>query len=149
MSKKVIIIFLLGISFLIAFWLISPLFIDKEVNESLTDILGENEDLEVISKGDFVGLDNHRATGTATLLKSNENYFIRFEDDFDITNGPDLFVDLGKSGQHDSEARLGKLKGSIGSQNYKIPTDLNIDEYNEVWVWCRAFSVPFGKVTFK
>ena len=61
------------------------------------------------------------------------------------TNGPDLFVYLTKPGQETTEGvSLGALKGNIGNQNYLIPEDVNLEEYNTVVIWCRAFSATFG-----
>ncbi|MDP2651294.1 MAG: DM13 domain-containing protein, partial [bacterium] len=40
---------------------------------------------------------------------------------------------------------VAKLKGNIGSQNYELPPEINLEDYNEVWIWCRAFSVGFAK----
>ena len=81
----------------------------------------------------------------AKLLKLEDGtYAVRFEDDFEVTNGPDLFVYLGKDGTYDKGAVLGRLKGSMGGQNYIIPSSIIATAYNEVWVWCRAFGVKFG-----
>ncbi len=168
--KKIIWI-IIGIAVLvIAYFLISPLFIDNKIMEDFpTDseksgadkvqtengsvYQDEDEDgkggMEFLSEGSFQGLAGHSAQGTAKLIKTGEKKYIRFEDDFEITNGPDLFVHLGSNDQYDKEANLGELKGNIGSQNYEIPDDLDIENYDEVWVWCRAFSVPFGKAELK
>ena len=102
-----------------------------------------------VATGDFIGLAGHRAEGTAKLLIVGEKKFIRFEDEFSITNGPDLFVYLGNNGVYDPNTRLGALRGNVGSQNYEIPATIDVSNYNEVWVWCRAFSVPFGKAIFQ
>ena len=67
------------------------------------------------------------------------------EDDFEVTNGPDLFVYLGRNGEYVAQTNLGRLKGNIGSQNYEIPSSIDLSQYDEAWVWCRAFAVPFGK----
>ena len=103
----------------------------------------------LLGVGSFVGLAGHNGEGVAKLIKVGERYFIRFEDDFRVTNGPDLFVDLGSDGDHDGSARLGRLKGSTGGQNYEVPADVDVEQYNEIWVWCRAFSVPFAKAVIK
>lgn len=135
----------------IAYWLISPLFIERRVSEQLEEIapMEMEEGPEIVASGSFEGLDGHNAMGTARLLKIGDKYYIRFEEDFWVTNGPDLFVHLGKDGEYASEARLDSLKGNVGGQNYEIPEGINLEEYNEVWVWCRAFSVPFGKAVLK
>ncbi|MCM3280651.1 DM13 domain-containing protein [Exiguobacterium sp. MER 193] len=37
----------------------------------------------------------------------------------------------------------------MGNQNYLIPKDVNLEEYNTVVIWCRAFSATFrtGELT--
>lgn len=103
----------------------------------------------LIGLGSFEGLAGHRGAGTAKLIKVGGRHHVRFEDNFSITNGPDLFVYFGRDGQYAAEARLGRLKGSQGGQNYEVPPEINVDNYNEVWVWCRAFNVPFSKAKIR
>lgn len=142
----------------LGYWLASPLFIDKEVTEAAPQtktqfIEGGNSNENTADKmpsslttsqGYFKGRAGHSAAGTASVIETGDKKYIRFEGDFSVTNGPDLFVYLGKDGSYNSDASLGALKGNKGSQNYEVPEDLNLDNFNEVWVWCRAFSVPFG-----
>ncbi len=153
MTKKLLIAAGVVIVLGVAYWLISPLFIDVEVSESLTDIEVDNAEMaqapEIVRQGTFVSLAGHSAEGTATLVKAGEKYYVRFEDDFEMTNGPDLFVHFGKNDAYAIEARLGALKGNIGSQNYEVPEGIDPLQYEDVWVWCRAFAVPFGKATLK
>jgi Electron transfer DM13 len=150
-----------------AWYLGSPLFITKRVSEALPSASDQpivstgssttafpvspstSPSVVTISQGTFTGFDKlHQASGTARIIQIDGKRYLRFEDDFKSTNGPDLFVHLGKNDAYDANARLGVLKGNEGSQNYEIPENLNIDEYSEVWIWCRAFSVPFGKAVF-
>ena len=149
----------------VAYWLISPFFITKRVDEKLDDIRavmqpppttadsGEPSSpasvLEAILQGAFTGLAGHSGQGTAKLIKAGEKYFVRFEDDFRVTNGPDLFVYFGKDGAYDAEARVAALKGNEGGQNYEVPSSIDPAGYNEVWVWCRAFFVPFAKAELR
>ncbi|HEY4475510.1 MAG TPA: DM13 domain-containing protein [Candidatus Paceibacterota bacterium] len=149
---KKIIISLLAIGVLgVAYWLISPLFIKTVSDEKITDLPGVSPgtisaEPAIVSRGEFTdGESGHHAKGEALLLKlADGGYAVRFEDGFEITNGPDLFVYLGKDGEYDKNANLGGLKGSVGGQNYLIPSEIDISKYNEVWIWCRAFSVKFG-----
>jgi hypothetical protein len=164
MKKRTILLIIVGlIGAGIAYWLISPLFIDREVSETVEDIMEarklelEEKNIEItepmspeiISSGSFIGLGLHNASGTARLIKIADKYYVRFEDDFNITNGPDLFVHFGSNDKYDANARLGRLKGNIGGQNYEVPSDINPADYNEVWIWCRAFAVPFGKAVLE
>ena len=87
----------------------------------------------------------HNAEGVAKLIRIGDRYYVRFKDNFRVTNGPDLFVYFGKNGKYVAEAQLGALKGNVGGQNYEVPKEINPEEFNEVWVWCRAFSTPFAK----
>lgn len=139
----------------VGYWLISPLFINHRVNESLpnptTNVsIAPASGNGVITTGSFHDvIAGHHAKGTANLIKVGSSYYVRFEDDFEITNGPDLVVYLGKNNRYDLSAKLGVLKGNIGSQNYEAPATIDVSQYNEVWVWCRSFSVPFGAATLQ
>ncbi len=148
----------LGLAILIgggwfAWWTISPLFLNVSVSEKLptaaTTTAGSAVVLSVLSQGKFIGADEiiHHAEGTAKLVRTNPTEIIvRFEEDFKVSNGPDLYVWLVKP---DSDPKtdyvdLGKLKGNIGSQNYVVPTATDLSQYTNVIVWCKAFSVLFG-----
>jgi len=153
--KKVLIIILILVAVPLAYWTISPLFITKTVNETAEEIPVSNysgptdeQHPQTISSGTFEGLGGHNASGKALLIKSGDKYYVRLDDDFKVTNGPDLFVHFGSNGEYAPEARLGTLKGNVGGQNYEVPTGINPSNYNEVWIWCRSFSVAFGKATF-
>lgn len=163
--KKILIAIIILIIIAVGSWMAYPLFVNKEVNESLDDFLSETVDPDVsyedinsdgpaieaeptvIATGTFEGRAGHSGTGTVNLIKHGNETLIQFEGDFDITNGPDLFVHLGTGDEYSKEARIEKLKGNKGEQIYLIPDSINVDDYDEVWVWCRAFSVPFVKAT--
>ena len=168
-TTKKILFAIIGIIVLaVVWWLASPLFITKKVNEALPDgrpnpsasplqasqpqpTIGPPQslpsaELAVLSEGIFTGFDKlHQASGTARIIQTGGKTYVRFEEDFTVTNGPDLFVHLGKAGAYDPDANIGMLKGNEGSQNYEIPEGIDVSQYSEVWIWCRAFSVPFGK----
>jgi hypothetical protein len=156
----------------IGYWLVSPLFITRRVNEKLEDIMAAQPApsapaampsaapsekpasesapaIGTISQGAFAGLAGHSGQGTAKLLNVKGKYFVRFEDDFRVTNGPDLFVYFGRNGEYVVSARLGALKGNEGGQNYEVPAGISPLDYSEVWVWCRAFSIPFAKAELR
>lgn len=157
--KKTFILILIIIILAIAFWLVLPFFIDKEVSEisplakdnpstETSDILMEENQVKLVASGSFSGFDKiHYGSGTASLIKNATEYVIRFEEDFNVANGPDLYVGLGKDGRYIKGSEISKLKGNKGSQNYILPKDFNLETANEVWVWCKAFSVPFAKAT--
>lgn len=192
MNRSVIVV--LGVVVLIAVWFfVSPLFIDRSVDESF-DLVLENGQLDMqgimamppdkqlammpeimdaaakapdqlatdampadgpqaIAHGDFIDADAiHKGSGQATLYELPDgSNLVRFEN-FRTTNGPALVVYLAKhpsptEARHVSDGgyiKLGKLKGNVGNQNYVVPADTNIDEYNSVVIWCELFGVLFS-----
>lgn len=153
--KKTIIFVSIIIVLAVAYWLVSPFFIDKKVSEDFpvleTSALDNNATASTpqkIATGAFSGFDKiHYGSGTASLIKTETGHVIRFEEDFNVANGPDLYVGLGKDGKYIKGSEISKLKGNIGSQNYVLPENFDINTSNEVWIWCKAFSVPFAKAT--
>ena len=39
---------------------------------------------------------------------------------------------------------LGALKGNIGDQNYEVSSDLDLNKYRAVTIWCKRFGVNFA-----
>lgn len=155
-GRKRIIVRYIGIGAIVlgavlAYWLISPLFITTVSDEKLSDLPNQAIGTRVIARGEFTdGEPGHHGQGTAVLLRyENGTYAVRFEDDFEVTNGPDLFVYFGNSGAIDTDARIAALTASKGGQNYLVPEHINVDAYNEIWVWCRAFGVNFASAVLE
>lgn len=152
--KKSILIGIVVVGILVlagAYYLVSPLFIDKEVNEDIPiegDVNNSAEDVQEETEEDFVYSGNfidadtfHKTSGVAKVIGDEE--YLRFEN-FQTTNGPDLYVYLAKDLDAEEFVNLGRLKGNIGNQNYEIAEDVNLEEYTYVLIWCRAFGVLFG-----
>ena len=143
--------------------------IDDDLADAMNDAMDEDDvpgtaavdeesampadgDIEVITlaEGQFIDR-SHPAVGRALVLNDGtEQRFLRFED-FATDNGPDLNVYLttadadAPAGEFDDEfIDLGDLKGNIGSQNYEIPPDVDLERFNTVVIWCVRFGVAFG-----
>lgn len=158
----------------LTWWLASPLFLDRAVDEGLpptateTNAEEENDDVmeEVaeetnnstaeeetdrseqdtqIFAGMFMdGEKDYETSGSVLTIDAEDGTYLRFED-FETTNGPDLFVYLIEPGMPTSEGiNLGKLKGNTGNQNYLLPEDIDLTRYSRVVIWCRAFDADFG-----
>lgn len=103
---------------------------------------------KVVKQGKFIDADDvHKGTGTAQVVKNGQENFVKFSDDFSVTNGPDLFIYFSKTADANNKdpgdfVSLGKIKKTSGEQTYKLPD--NIDGYKSVVVWCRAFKQPFA-----
>jgi len=106
--------------------------------------------IKTIFEGDFVDR-SHPTSGVAQVLNDGSaQRFLRFEP-FATDNGPDLNVYLSTAAPGaDASAfasnfvDLGDLKGNIGSQNYEIPADVDLNEHSTVVIWCVRFGVVFG-----
>lgn len=101
-----------------------------------------------ITSGTFTGID-HRAMGTATVYEQDGRYLLRFEDDTDIQNGPDLHVwvlpaEGYEAGEPGEFLDLGRLKGNVGGQNYELPPDFDPELHRTVLIWCLRFRTPFA-----
>jgi hypothetical protein len=103
---------------------------------------------EVVLSGSFTGID-HRAEGSANIYQSGDRFVLRFEEDTDIQNGPDLFVWLLAADSYDGGVPgnyldLGVLTGNVGSQNYELPDTFDPAIHRTILIWCRRFAVPFA-----
>ncbi|UKS56276.1 DM13 domain-containing protein [Exiguobacterium acetylicum] len=145
----------------LVWWLASPLFLNESVDEALPSGSAtveqkekestpeasppSTEETEAALSGQFVdGEKNYKTSGNIKTLTVDDTLYLRFED-FQTTNGPDLFVYLVEPGENTADGiRLGALKGNQGNQNYKIPKDVDLTKHSRVVIWCRAFDADFG-----
>ncbi len=117
----------------------------KSVDEVMTDP-GQASTFS----GAFAGVNDgiHNAEGQAIVIQLADGASILRLEDFKSTNGPDLYVYLSTDKTASDFVNLGKLKGNIGNQNYDIPQRTDLEKYDTVLIWCRAFSVLFGSAEF-
>ena len=121
------------------------------VNEAVTEAMSGTQ-ASVVLSGVFVGVNDgiHNAEGNAKVIQpSNGGGPILRLEDFKSTNGPDLYVYLSTDKSATDFVSLGRLKGNIGNQNYEIPDGTDLSKYDNVLVWCKAFSVLFGDAELK
>lgn len=104
-----------------------------------------------VASGSFVQIDViHWAQGRVVIYQRPDNSkVLRFED-FQSANGPDLRVVLSTSRSPRTQAEvelnnrhieLGMLQGTVGNQNYEIPPEVDISEYNSVVIYSRSFNI--------
>ena len=122
---------------------------EMAVEVAADDDMPAVSEILVLGSGEFVAR-SHPGSGTAEVLNDGTaQRFLRFEN-FETDNGPDLNVylsaappDADASQFDDDFVDLGDLKGNIGSQNYEIPEDVDLERYSTVVVWCVRFGVAF------
>ena len=163
--KKVIYL-ILGLAVLFVGWyLLSPLFIQTEIQEELPDFAQEvippvePEEVEEVatsteevvvepqstSEGPFPVIDTpgHAASGDAYVLSDGAQTVIRYED-FSTINGPNLHVYLATDLDATEYIDLGPIKATSGDINYEVPAGTDLDMYRYVLTWCVPFRVLFN-----
>lgn len=96
--------------------------------------------------GTFVGVGDgiHDAGGRAYTIPLEDGSTVLRLEDFYSTNGPGLRVYLAADLTASDYHSLGDLKANRGNQNYQIPDDIDLDEFDHVLIWCEPFGVLFG-----
>jgi hypothetical protein len=91
---------------------------------------------------------NHRASGTASIIRQPDGRYVVGLEDIDFEPGPDyhVFVVPGNvTRPGDGAIELDKLRGNVGTQFYDVPRDVDpTDGEWTVLVWCRVFAVPIA-----
>ncbi len=139
---------------IIAWYLFRPekLFINQSVNEELqTSSTGLSDSPSLVTEGVFHGVA-HETKGTAAIYALPDGKRVLRLTNFETSNGPDVRVFLGvaeDANDNDTVTKagyveLGPLKGNIGDQNYEIPSDIKLEDYHSVTIWCKRFGVNFG-----
>ena len=148
----------------LAWYLGSPLFVDRRVDESfpigavpakapLAEARSKPAELTRLSRGQFGTIDAvHKGAGTATLFTRPGGQGVLRFDDFRVTNGPDLYVYLsGHPAPRDSRQlheggalEVARLKGNVGDQNYELPADLDLAKFRSAVIYCKQFGVVFS-----
>lgn len=95
-------------------------------------------------------------SGEALFTSNSDGKTLSLKD-FNVTNGPDLYVYLVKTStdhptsqdvndavQSGHYISLSPLKGNVGNQSYILPASIQDSEYNVVSIWCQRFGVNFG-----
>ncbi len=170
------IIVALAVGLPIAYYLLSPLWINVEVDESFPtampaevsvqatqamstamaepDTVMEEKmpeaEMTLLAQGSFYDLF-HVGSGQALVYQLADGSRILRLQDFEVDNGPELHVYLvpidpvpsSVGVEIPGSVDLGKLKGNIGDQNYEIPADLDLSQFQSVVIWCQPFRVPF------
>jgi hypothetical protein len=109
-----------------------------------------------LASGAFRSLE-HSTVGTASVVELPDGERVLRLEGFETSNGPDLRMYL-SAGSNDAffgreygrdYVELGELKGNVGSQNYPIPSEVDLAKYRNAVIWCKRFSVGFGVATLR
>ncbi|MGP4000597.1 DM13 domain-containing protein [Streptomyces sp. 8N706] len=109
---------------------------------------------EVLATGRLISQE-HSTSGRVLILQETNGAKVLRLEDLDTSNGPDLHVWITDAPVEPGEEKwhvfddgahrsLGELKGNKGSQNYRLPPDVDLSRYTSVTIWCDRFDVSFG-----
>jgi hypothetical protein len=104
--------------------------------------------------GDLISHE-HETTGVVKILELADGSRVLRLEGFATSDGPDLEVWLSDAevvegfdgwflADDGDYLSLGKLKGTIGEQNYEIPADVELERFSSMSIWCVRFAVSFG-----
>ena len=104
---------------------------------------------ELISRGDLEGADAfHTAHGEVLLVRSPEGAVVLRFQDYEVRNGPGLYVYLTPDPGGDVHAQgtveLSPVRATSGFVNYDVPADLDVASFRAVVIYCKPFSVTFA-----
>lgn len=139
----------------VAYYLISPAFIVKESNEPLEKVnyvasgsLGMSiEPVIPLLSGELIP-SKHDVEGRVIVYQRNEEKILRFED-LDTINGPSLVIYLATDTSAEDYVSLGEVRATRGNVNYELPSDIDLERYDTVLIWCDAFNVLFSYAELK
>lgn len=100
---------------------------------------------ETRSQGTFTGASEHITTGGVQIVKTADGgAVVILDSDFSLDGAPDPRVGFGSDGTYAEASDLGELQNISGLQIYVVPPSINVDNFNEVYIWCLQFGVPLG-----
>jgi hypothetical protein len=93
---------------------------------------------------------SHTASGRARVVKlAGGGRKLTLSEGFRIDPGPKVRVYLATDAGGSTFKDLGVLKGSKGTQQYKIGSSINLSRYDTVVFWCVPFSVSLASADLK
>ena len=150
---KLIIGSIVVVAVAIGWYLFRPelIFITTTVNETLpASQHATDPQTTVLATGRFHSVAHETSGGRPSINWAMER-LVRFTM-FETSNGPDVRVYLVAAKDavdNDTVTRagfidLGAMKGNKGDQNYEIPTNLDLSQYQSVTIWFCRFGVNFA-----
>jgi len=96
-----------------------------------------------LGRGAFTGQSGHRASGHVSVARTESGAVLRLERDFRFDGAPDPKLGFGRGGYR-KETQFSPLLRNVGPAEYAVPAEIDVGQYDEVWLWCEKFDVPLG-----
>ena len=101
-----------------------------------------------VRSGSFI-TTKKTTTGKARIINENGKHYLEL-DEFSTGRGPDVKVILHRNNvvpanlKEENYINLAPLQSFNGKQRYAIPSNINVDEFKSVAIWCKKFNITFG-----
>jgi hypothetical protein len=99
-------------------------------------------------QGTFSGNMGYSVSGMAALRPVGTGLVLTFGSDFRTSNGPGLGVYLAKNAagalNSQNSVSLGTLQATSGIQEYSVPANVKITDFDYAVIYCVPFNVRFG-----
>ncbi len=90
--------------------------------------------------------------GNWSIERRTDGDFIIFNNNFSTTNGPGLYVflsttqldNLSDNNVINTSFEIKKLISNSGAQEYRIPDNVDLNQYNSLVIFCKPFSALWG-----
>jgi Electron transfer DM13 len=117
---------------------------EKEKEVVMNDVVANGSAL--LKKGTLSDGDpSHKSSGVVEVYQTSGNKTLQFKT-FNGSIQPDVRVYLSESPTNITNAtELGPVKATTGSFNYTFDDSINLSTRKYVVLWCKQFSVLFGK----
>lgn len=115
--------------------------------EDVIEVRASDETSEVNTRsGSFMGTNRYTVGGDFNMIEEGGELILTFEENFQASAGPGLFIYLSNSATTTTGAlEVGSIKTNRGKQVYEISLDqAGLFTYDYVLVWCKPFGVLFG-----
>jgi hypothetical protein len=116
-------------------------------------------DAQIVRQGEFIELDAlHSAKGNVSIYRSADGSTLLRFDDFAVVNGPVLTIYLSASvapltkedlSSGTGEFTVALLKGTVGNQQYTIPSELNLSRYKSVVLYSPTIEMVYSYATLR
>lgn len=103
----------------------------------------------VTAVGAFTGDKGHVVTGNASVSRVDGQWVVTLDEGFSLDGAPDPKVAFGDGSGYVEGTILGKLQNLKGKQSYVVPSNLDVGDYVQVYIWCEQFAVPLGHANLK
>jgi hypothetical protein len=104
-----------------------------------------------LGRAGLVGID-HRASGTARLIRLADGALLVRLESVDVQPGPDYYLHVvAGADMHRPAAgsQVARLRGTRGNQNYPVAAGRTATLPATVLIWCRAFDTPIAAATIR